>query len=91
MNYFGWFIALSMKIEFFQQMLSKHFCTVNEVHCRFVSIKNTYMSSYSFTVSIDLSTARPKWRLDGPALSDHLLYAPVNHAFAKRYHYHLVR
>jgi len=40
---------------------------------------------------IDLSTARPKWRLDGPALSDHLLYALVNHAYAKRYHHHLVR
>jgi len=23
---------------------------------------------------IDLSTARPKWRIDGPALSGHLLY-----------------
>ena len=52
MNYFGWFIASSMKIGLFQQMLSKHFCTVNEVHCGFVSIKNTSMSSNSFTVSI---------------------------------------
>ena len=29
---------------------------------------------------INLSTARPKWRLDGPALSGHLLYSLVNHA-----------
>jgi len=40
---------------------------------------------------IDLSTARPKWRLDGPALSGHLLYSPVNHDYANRYHHHLVR
>ena len=42
-------------------------------------------------VTIDLSTARPKWRLDGPALSGHLLYSLVNHAYEKRYHHHLVR
>ena len=36
--------------------------------------------------SIDLSTARPKWRLDGLALSGHLLYSLVNHAYASRYH-----
>ena len=36
-------------------------------------------------VSIDLLTARPKWRLDGPALSGHLLYLLVNHAYANRY------
>ena len=36
---------------------------------------------------IDLSTARPKWRLDGPALSGHLLYSLVNHAYANRYPY----
>jgi len=40
---------------------------------------------------IDLSTARPKWRLDGPALSGHLLYSLVNHAYANRYYYYLVR
>ena len=38
----------------------------------------------------DLSTARPKWRLDGPAFSGHLLYSLVNHAYANRFHYHLV-
>jgi len=43
------------------------------------------------TLSIDLSTARLKWRLDGPALSGHLLYSLVNHAYANRYHHHLVR
>jgi len=31
---------------------------------------------------IDLSTARPKWRLDGPTLSGYLLYSLVNHAYA---------
>jgi len=41
--------------------------------------------------AIDLTTARPKWRLDGPALSGHLLYSLVNHAYANRYHKHLVR
>jgi len=40
---------------------------------------------------IDLSTARPKWRLDGLALSGHLLYSLVNHAYSIRYHYYLVR
>jgi len=48
-------------------------------------------STSMFVVSIDLSTARPKWRLDGPALSGHLLYSLVNHAYANRYHHHLVR
>ena len=38
----------------------------------------------------NLSTARPKWRLDGPALSGHLLHSLVNHAYANRYHHHLV-
>jgi len=42
-------------------------------------------------MTIDLSTARPKWRLDGPALSGHLLYSLVIHAYANRYHHHLVR
>jgi len=32
-----------------------------------------------------------KWRIDGPALWGHLLYLLVNHAYANRYHYHLVR
>jgi len=40
---------------------------------------------------INLSTARQKWRLDGLALSDHLLYSLVNHAYANRYHHHLVQ
>jgi len=40
---------------------------------------------------IDLSTTHPKWRLDGPALSGHLLYSLVNHAYANLYHYHLVQ
>ena len=40
---------------------------------------------------IDLSTALPKWRLDGPALLGHLLYSLVNHAYANRYHHHVVR
>ena len=31
---------------------------------------------------IELSTARPKWRLDGPALLGNLLYSLVNHAYA---------
>ena len=33
---------------------------------------------------IDLSTARPKWRFDGPALSGHQLYSLVNHVYANR-------
>jgi len=41
--------------------------------------------------SIDLSTARPKWRLDGPGLSGHLLYSLVNHAYVNHFHHHLVR
>jgi len=42
-------------------------------------------------LSFDLSTPRPKWRLDGPDLLGHLLYSLVNHAYANRYHHHLVR
>ena len=30
-----------------------------------------------YIYTIDLSIARPKWRLDGPALSGHLLYSLV--------------
>ena len=41
--------------------------------------------------ALDLSTARPKWRLDAQDLSGHLLYSLVNHAYANRYHHHLVR
>jgi len=37
------------------------------------------------TFTIDLSTARPKWRLDGLGLSDRSLYLPANPAFAKIY------
>jgi len=42
-------------------------------------------------VTNDLSTTRPKWRLDGPALSGHLLYSLVNHDYGNHYHHHLVR
>jgi len=41
--------------------------------------------------AIGLSTDRPKRRLDAPALSGHLLYSLVNHAYANRYQHHLVR
>jgi len=44
-----------------------------------------------YDTDIDLSTARPKRRHDGPALSGHLLCSIVKHAYAKRYHHHLVR
>ena len=44
-----------------------------------------------YLCTINLSTACPKWRLDGPALSGHLLYSLINHAYANRYHHHLVR
>jgi len=42
------------------------------------------------SLRIDLSTARPKWRLDGPALSGHLLHSLVIHVYANRYRHHLV-
>ena len=48
------------------------------------------MKAVMVSLATDLSTARPKWRLDGPDLSDHLLYSLVNHAYANRYH-HQVR
>jgi len=38
----------------------------------------------------DISTVRPKWRLDGPSVSGHPLYSLVNDAYANRYHHHLV-
>jgi len=38
----------------------------------------------------DLSTARPKWRLDGPGLSDRSLYLPASPAFAKIYQHYIV-
>ena len=56
-----------------------------EFACNIIEIKRLELAA------IDLSTARPKWRLDGPALSDHLLYSLVNNAYANRYHRHLVR
>jgi len=37
--------------------------------------------------AIDLSTARPKWRIDGPVLSGHLLYSLVNYAYANPFHH----
>jgi len=40
------------------------------------------LENRSQCATIDLSTARPKWRLDGPALSGHLLYLFVNRAYA---------
>jgi len=39
----------------------------------------------------NLSTTRPEWRLDGPALSGHLLYSLVSHAYANPFHHRLVR
>ena len=56
---------------------------VNKNRRRSISINNLEVWP------IDLSTARPKWRLDGPALSGHLLYSLVNHAYANRYNCHL--
>ena len=41
--------------------------------------------------SIDISTARPIWRHDGPALSGYLLYSVVNPVYANSYHHHLIR
>jgi len=55
-----------------------------------VKLSLYYVTPNTVLSKIDLSTARPKWRLDGPALSGHLLYSLVNHAYAKRYHHHLV-
>jgi len=46
---------------------------------------------FSIYFSMDLSTARPKWRHDGQALSGHLLFSTLSHAYANRYHHHLVR
>jgi len=40
---------------------------------------------------VDISTTRPKRRLDGPALSGYLLYSFANPAYANSYHHHLVR
>jgi len=72
-----------------------HIFLAKEIWLHFVW--NTYFR-YVFCSSIvmdssttDLSTARPKWRLDGPDLSGNLLYLLVNHAYANRYHHHLVR
>jgi len=54
----------------------------------FLILKDQENEAFSI---FDLSTARPKWRLDGPSLSGHLLYPLVKHAYANRYHHHLVR
>ena len=50
-----------------------------------------YFDIWPLAILIDLWTARPKWRPDGPALSGHLLYSLVNPAYSNRYHHHLVR
>jgi len=52
----------------------------------------THNSSCSSVLvsSLDLSIAHPKWRLDGPALTGHLVYSLVNHAYANLYHHYLV-
>ena len=51
----------------------------------------TGIVSFHQAIIIDISTARSKWRLVGPALSGHLLYSLANHAYANRYHHHPVR
>ena len=50
----------------------------------------TGSNTHTSTAVIDLSTARPKWRLDGPGLSGHLLYSLVNPGYANSYHHRLV-
>ena len=58
----------------------------------FIILQSTKRQNKSLNnIGIDLSTARPKWRLDGLALSGLLLYSLVNHAYANRCHHHLVR
>jgi len=52
-----------------------------------MSRKSTLVTRYMQHKTIDLSTARP----NGPALSDYLLYALVNSAYAKSFHHFLVR
>jgi len=71
-----------------QWNLSEYIKIVIEI--RYVNLSG-FASDFFKLSFIDLSTARPKWRLDGPALSGHLLYSLVNHAYANRYHHHLVR
>jgi len=55
-----------------------------------VSSSAAFPGAFRWMTTIDLSTARPKWRLDGPALLGHLMYSLVNHAYANRYYHHLV-
>ena len=72
---------------------------VNALACTALTIVKVFpicdREAYIFTLrllySIDLSTARPKWRPDGPAMSGHLLYSLVNPTYANSYHHHPVR
>jgi len=62
---------------------------ISVLHCILLCFNSTWLWIVRARLTNDLSTARPKWRLDGPALSGHLLYSLVNHAYAN--HHHLVR
>ena len=43
----------------------------------FTGVISVIKNNTLYISTIDLSTARPKWRLGGPALSGHLLYSLV--------------
>jgi len=60
------------------------------VVCTTWSTKSGKVKDHSVDFIIDLSTARPKWRLDEPGLSGHSLYSLVNPAYANIYWYRLV-
>ena len=79
--------VMSLPYDLYYVALYTNISTVPFCVCSFANILLTCQR----IVVIDLSTARPKWRLDGPALSGHLLYSLVNHAHANRYHHHLFR
>ena len=64
-----------------------------------VHVSSVYVLIYILTIIVyvvrreeQLTHRQPaqKWRLDGTAFSGHLLYSFFNHAYANRYHYHLV-
>jgi len=49
----------------------------SECCCRLYFKDNRKHESMCFGKTIDLSTARPKWHLDGPVLLGHLLFSLV--------------
>jgi len=80
-----------LTIVYSKNLTTNKLLTIEQMTMFVVKYIHIQINGYVYG-SINLPIDRyPKWRLDGPALSGHLLYSLVNHAYANRYHNHLVR